>query len=72
MPEECLCIGDKGIWPGNDFELLSTTYSLSVNEVSIMPESCWNIAKVGSKNIKATLEYLNNLEIVDKSIIYKL
>jgi len=72
LPEKCLCIGDKGIWPGNDFELLSTTYSLSVNEVSIMPESCWNIAKVGSKNIKATLEYLNNLEIVDKSIIFRL
>lgn len=71
LSEECLCIGDKGVWPGNDFELLSTPYSLSVDEVSTIPESCWNIAKVGLKNIKATLEYLNNLDIIDKSIIYK-
>ena len=29
-----LCIGDRGEWPGNDFELLSTPYSLSVDTVS--------------------------------------
>lgn len=72
LSENCLCIGDKGVWPGNDYELLSTPYSLSVNEVSSIPESCWNIAKPGSRNIKATLEYLNSLEVIDNlSIIYK-
>ena len=26
---DCLCIGDMGRWPGNDYHLLSTPYSLS-------------------------------------------
>ena len=73
LSKDCLCIGDKGVWPGNDYELLSTQYSLSVSEVSSIAESCWNLAKPGSKNIRATLDYLNNLEIIDKSsIIYKI
>lgn len=72
LSEDCLCIGDKGVWPGNDYELLSSTYSLSVREVSNIAESCWNIAEPGSRNIKATLEYLSNLEIIDKSIIYRI
>ena len=33
-----LCIGDRGQWPGNDFELLSTPFSLSVDEISNDPD----------------------------------
>ena len=55
----CLCIGDKGQWPGNDYQLLSTPYSLSVDEVSSLPESCWNLAEPGIKNVKATIYYLS-------------
>ncbi|MBS1773932.1 MAG: HAD hydrolase family protein [Bacteroidetes bacterium] len=60
-PENCLCIGDKGKWPGNDFELLSTPYSLSVNEVSLDPDTCWNISSFGVTNDKACLLYLKQI-----------
>lgn len=59
--ENCLCIGDKGQWPGNDYQLLSSPYSLSVDEVSNLNEVCWNLAPPGVKNIEATLYYLSFL-----------
>lgn len=62
ISEEVLCIGDKGQWPGNDYELLSTPYSLSVDEVSIEPNSCWNIASVGLKNTDACIEYFKMIK----------
>lgn len=58
---EVLCIGDKGMYPGNDFQLLSSEYSLSVDEVSSDSQTCWNVAKKGVKLTDATLEYLNNI-----------
>jgi len=62
ISEHCLCIGDKGQWPGNDYLLLSTPFSLSVDEVSGLPDNCWNIASGGIKNTQATLEYLHCIE----------
>ncbi|WP_419802143.1 hypothetical protein [Mucilaginibacter sp.] len=57
----CLCIGDKGQWPGNDYQLLTSTYSLSVDEVSSLSETGWNVAAPGIKNVKATIYYLSCL-----------
>ena len=57
--ENILCIGDRGSWPGNDYELLSTPYSLSVDEVNKDPNSCWNIAPPGSKGEQALQHYFN-------------
>lgn len=62
-PAVVLSIGDKGQWPGNDFALLSSRYSLSVDEVSMDPESCWNLAPAGYRGIQATIHYLRALEI---------
>lgn len=59
LSENFLTIGDKGQWPGNDYQLLSTPFSLSVDEVSPLTHNCWNFAKPGIKNIEATLEYLS-------------
>jgi hypothetical protein len=59
--QDCLCIGDKGQWPGNDYQLLSLPNSLSVDEVSSLSETCWNLAPPGIKDIKATLYYLSFL-----------
>jgi len=59
--QNCLCIGDKGQWPGNDYQLLSSPYSLSVDEVSSLNEMCWNLVPPGIKNTKATLYYLSHL-----------
>lgn len=56
-----LCIGDRGCWPGNDFSLLSEPYSLSVEEVSPEPESCWNLAAPGQRGARATIEILRRL-----------
>jgi D-arabinose 5-phosphate isomerase GutQ len=61
--QNCLCIGDKGQWPGNDYQLLSSSYSLSVDEVSSLSEMCWNLAPPGIKNTKATLYYLSYLTL---------
>ena len=56
-----LCIGDRGQWPGNDFSLLQGPYSLSVDEVSQDPATCWNLASPGHRGTQATLEYLGAL-----------
>lgn len=61
MPTSVLCIGDKGKWPGNDYALLSTPYSLSVDSVSMDPDSCWNLCKTGSKGIQGSLDYLGKI-----------
>ncbi|MCH7802744.1 MAG: hypothetical protein IH937_01575 [Acidobacteria bacterium] len=56
-----LCIGDKGEWPGNDYELLSTPYSLSVDSVSPDPLSCWNIGPVHWRGVQSTIAYLKSI-----------
>lgn len=53
-----LCVGDRGRWPGNDHELLQERYSLSVDEVSGDPATCWNIAPPGVRCVDAVLAYL--------------
>lgn len=58
-----LCIGDKGKWPGNDFALLGSPYSLSVDTVSEDPNTCWNVAPSGHRGVQATLDYLNMIKI---------
>lgn len=68
----CLCIGDKGQWPGNDYELLNTPFSLSVDEVSSSPTTCWNIAGAGLYNERATLFYLNHLKLGKSFFQYKI
>lgn len=61
-----LCIGDQGIWPGNDCVLLQEPYSLSVDKVSADPLSCWNIAPMGHRGVSATLCYLKSFRLFNK------
>lgn len=63
-----LCVGDRGKWPGNDFELLSTPYSLSVDAVSSDPASCWNMSAAGHRGVQATLNYLDRFEVAAKCL----
>ena len=56
-----LCIGDAGRWPGNDCELLSTPYSLSVDQVSTDEKSCWNLSPPGVRGTHALRKYLNQI-----------
>jgi len=62
-----LCIGDMGNWPGNDFELLATPYSLSVSDVSAAPDSCWNLGTAGRRGVDITLEYFDWIQPDDCS-----
>jgi hypothetical protein len=56
-----LTIGDRGRWPGNDYELLREPYSLSVDEISVDPDTCWNLAQRGQRGVAGTLDYLRGL-----------
>lgn len=58
-----LCIGDLGRWPGNDFALLSEPYSLCVDEVSVSPATCWNLAPQAHKGPQACMDYLRAIKI---------
>lgn len=69
--DEILCIGDKGEWPGNDHDLLSTPHSLSVDTVSSDPSSCWNISEAGHRGTQATLDYLARLEVKKGTLFFK-
>jgi len=61
-PNVALCVGDKGEWPGNDYALLSTPCSLSVDTVSFDHESCWNLSPPGYRGVQAAIEYLKGME----------
>ena len=60
-----LCIGDYGSIEGNDYELLTSQYSLSVDRVSKNADTCWNIAPSGVIGLDATLYYLSRLTVTD-------
>lgn len=67
-----LCIGDKGRWPGNDFELLTATFSLSVDTVSTSAETCWNLARPGFRGTQALLQYLSCIEVEEGAARYRI
>ncbi len=69
---EILCIGDKGRWPGNDFEILRTKYSIGVDETSEDADSCWNTTPTDIKGEKAVLWHLGDMEIHDGYFALKL
>lgn len=58
-----LCIGDRGRWPGNDFELLRHRFALSVDQTSLDPSTCWNLAPPSTRNVDASLYYLSQFEM---------
>lgn len=60
--QSLLCIGDRGEWPGNDFELLSLPTSLSCHKTSWLPDRCWHISPAGWRNSQTTLHYLASLQ----------
>ena len=56
-----LCIGDRPCWPGNDAQLLSQDFSLSVDEVDGSPSSAWNLAPAGILGAAALRFYLSKI-----------
>ena len=53
-----LCIGDRGRRPGNDYELLGTAHSLSVDEASEDASRCWNLLPPGVRGEAGVLHYM--------------
>lgn len=60
---ETLCFGDKGKFPGNDFELLNHPFSLSLDEVSADMNSCWNFCNYADNNNDKMLSYFNKMQL---------
>lgn len=65
-----LCIGDMGKWPGNDYQLLREPLSLSVDEVSPDPNTCWRISPEGVRGVEATHWYLRRIERKQGKVVY--
>lgn len=61
QPADVLCIGDQGRWPGNDSDILSERFALSVDAVSPDLTTCWNLAPAGCRGQQAALYYLKCL-----------
>jgi hypothetical protein len=57
-----VCVGDRPRWPGNDAELLSHEFSLSVDEVDGNPETAWNLAPAGVLGAAALCYYLKRIK----------
>lgn len=62
-----LAIGDRGDLWGNDFELLSSTLSLSVDRVSPDLNRCWNFLPLDVRCIQGTAHYLRRSKITRNS-----
>jgi hypothetical protein len=60
-----LAIGDRGRWPGNDYDLLREPHALSVDEVSVDPATCWHLGSPGQRGVQVLLEYLGRLQPTD-------
>lgn len=60
-----LAIGDRGRWPGNDYELLREPFALGVDEISVDPATCWHLGEPGQRGPTVTLGYLSALEAED-------
>jgi fructoselysine-6-P-deglycase FrlB-like protein len=59
--DQILRIGDRGNYQGNDFELLQSGLSLSVDEVSADFFSCWNLSRAGTRSHQAMRSYLRSI-----------
>lgn len=57
-----LAIGDRGRWPGNDYELLREPFALGVDEISVDPMTCWHMGEPGQRGPSVTLNYLTALK----------
>ena len=68
--DSILRIGDLGNWFGNDFHLLNTGLSLSVDQVSSRLDTCWNLGLPSSKGVKTTEHYLSALRPIDGRFIF--
>ena len=67
---ELLRIGDSGQFEGNDFELLSDGLGLSVEKVSPLHSSCWNLLPKGVCGATGMTYYLESLEVKNGRAVF--
>jgi hydroxymethylpyrimidine pyrophosphatase-like HAD family hydrolase len=65
-----LAVGDRGRWPGNDYDLLQEPHALSVDEVSVDRSTCWHLGSPGQRGVKVLLEYFGRLHLRDGVVRY--
>lgn len=65
ISDSILCIGDSGLWPGNDCDLLRHFPSLSSGSQPVTNTTGWNLAPRGLCEAEATLYYLRHLQLKD-------
>ena len=68
MEGDILRIGDSGNWSGNDFALLSTPLSLSVDKCPKNTLWAWNLASPGHVGPDATLDYVKAMRFDDGAL----
>ena len=61
--DNILVVGDQGHQRGNDSEMLTEPFSLSVDKVSSSLLTCWNLSPAGVRGAKATLSILKAIRI---------
>ena len=71
LPDDVLCIGDRGRWPGNDFELLDRPLSLSSEQCSSAPDRCWNLAGHQRRQVGATVTQLQMFDAVEGRLQFR-
>lgn len=64
-PDSILRIGDRGAWPGNDWQMLAHPLGLSVDACSDDPATCWNLLPAGTHGIDGTLWLLERIQVED-------
>lgn len=69
---QILYIGDSGNVMGNDYQMLSRPFSLSVDKVSANADCCWNLLPEGVNGVEATLYYVSRFEINEGKFILKM
>lgn len=72
ISEDVLAIGDRGDYEGNDFEMLSMPYSLSVDSVSRNPDSCWNLTPLNIQGLDRVKYYLRRIKMTKNGFQIKL
>jgi hydroxymethylpyrimidine pyrophosphatase-like HAD family hydrolase len=69
---QVLTLGDKGAMGGNDHELLTHPFSLSVDTVSSSLASCWNLLPTGCRNVKGFLRYASWINEIRGGFVMKI
>ena len=66
-----LRLGDQGSWNGNDYDLLASGLSLSVDRVSGDLSTCWNISSPGLRSSLAAAEHLRALQRRGRGFVFR-